>query len=151
MKRGLVFLSLVFATMILFSCAVSQDEVLNSLGAYRKKECFSHGGLQDYTDYAKYYYDDIDFEGNPYFKPISETDTDILHAHIDDFEKWLECFDRTSEIVAKYDFDRSIIDMQITCIFTTIPAIPDLAITMCIFGIHKCEFCIIFTITFNVF
>ena len=112
MKRGLVFLSLVFATMILFSCAVSQDEVLNSLGAYRKKECFSHGGLQDYTDYAKYYYDDIDFEGNPYFKPISETDTDILHAHIDDFEKWLECFDRTSEIVAKYDFDRSIIDMQ---------------------------------------
>ena len=78
MKRGLVFLSLVFATMILFSCAVSQDEVLNSLGAYRKKECFSHGGLQDYTDYAKYYYDDIDFEGNPYFKPISETDTDIL-------------------------------------------------------------------------
>lgn len=112
MKRGLVFLSLVFATMILFFCAVSQDEVLNSLGAYRKKECFSHGGLQDYTDYAKYYYDDIDFEGNPYFKPISKTDTDILHAHIDDFEKWLECFDRTSEIVAKYDFDRSIIDMQ---------------------------------------
>lgn len=105
------FLFLLSAT----SCAVFEDKVIDSLGKCEKKEFFTSGGFQDYTDYAKYYYTSIDMEENKYFKQIKETDFTAIDTHLDDFEGWIETIkdsEPSSEVVVNYDFDRSIVDTE---------------------------------------
>ena len=55
-----MLLSLVAAMtiMILLMTVIfsSEDSVLDSLPKYEKKEFYSSGGFQDFTDYAKYTY-----------------------------------------------------------------------------------------------
>ena len=102
-----------FLTLALFACAVPEDKVLNSLGKYKSHEFYTEGAFQDYTDYAKYYYDSVDFADNEYFTKIEQYDTDNLNEYLDDFERWIECYrrnDASREIVVNYDFNRNLID-----------------------------------------
>ena len=92
-----------------------QDKILNSLGEYKDYEYYSEGVFQDFTDYAKYYYDSVDFSSNEYFSKIGQSDMYDLNEHLDDFESWIETYqngDLTYEIVINYDFDRNIIDKE---------------------------------------
>ena len=92
-----------------------QDEVLNSLGAYESRVFYSFGEFRDYTDYAKYEYDTVDFDGNPYFEKLQERDLPEIHRHLDDFEGWIEIIgdgEKDSELVDNFDFDRSWIDLE---------------------------------------
>ena len=69
--------------------------------------------FQDFTDYAKYYFDSVDFSNNEYFTKIEQSDIDVLNEHLDDFESWIETYregDASRDIVVNYDFDRSFID-----------------------------------------
>ena len=99
--------------IFLSSCAIPEDEVLNSLGDYKNNVYYSEGEFQDFTDYAKYYYDNVDFAGNIYFTKINESDLAKINEHFDDFESWIETYkesDDSLEIVVNYDFDRAKID-----------------------------------------
>jgi hypothetical protein len=105
---------LIFGT-VLSSCIAPEDKVLNSLGEFRSCEFYTCGGFQDYTDYAKYYYNPVDFTDNEYFSIIEQSDIDALNEHLDDFESCIEAHgynDASSEIVVNYDFDRSLIDSE---------------------------------------
>ena len=76
-------------------------------------EFYTEGAFQDYTYYAKYYYDSVNFTDNEYFSKIGQADIDVLNEHLDDFESLIETYrgrDATREIVVNYDFDRSVID-----------------------------------------
>ena len=90
----------------------SSDKVVLSLGLFTKREFYSNGGFQDYTDYAKYHCVRARTANNKYFSPVTETDIATLHAHLDDFEGWVSNADPTSKLATHYDFDRSIIDTQ---------------------------------------
>ena len=97
------------------SCAVIEDKVIASLGEYEKNEFFTSGGFQDYTDYAKYYFNSANVVGNKYLNKIQETDFAIINTHLDDSEGWIETIkdsEPSSEVVVNYDFDREIIDTE---------------------------------------
>lgn len=114
-KSTAIILSLIILISTLSSCIALEDKVLNSLGECRSCEFYTCGGFQDYTDYAKYYYDPVDFTDNEYFSKIGQADIDALKEHLDDFERCIEAHgytDASSEIVVNYDFDRSLIDSE---------------------------------------
>ena len=114
MKKVLVFI-LIFVILSLSACSVPTDKVLASLGEYKSKEYFSSGGFQDYTDYAKYTYEDVGLSENEYFNKISSDSLDALNNHIEDFEKWILTIkegEPNNEVVLKYDFNSSIISEE---------------------------------------
>lgn len=113
MKPTVIILLLTILISTLYSCIASEDKVLNSLGKYKSHEFYTEGAFQDYTDYAKYYYDSVDFTDNEYFSKIQQSDIDALNEHLDDFELCIETHregNASREIVVNYDFNRSIID-----------------------------------------
>ena len=116
MKKTLIlFLIVVCLFTLLAACVIPKNKVLASLGEYRDHEFYSEGAFQDYTDYAKYYYDSVDFTDNEYFAKIQPSDLDSLHEILDNFERCIASYrenDETCEIVVNYDFDRSWIDFE---------------------------------------
>jgi hypothetical protein len=85
------------------------------LGEYEKKEFFTSGRFQNYTDYAKYFFSSANVVENKYLNKIQETDCAIINTHLDDFERWIETIkdnEPSSEVVVNYDFDREIIDTE---------------------------------------
>ena len=69
-KPTVITLLLIILISTLSSCTAPEDKVLNSLGEYKSKEFYTEGAFQDYTDYAKYYYDSVNFTDNEYFSKI---------------------------------------------------------------------------------
>ena len=116
MRKLTVSFALILSVILLLpACLAPEDKVLNSLGKYKSHEFYTSGGFQDFTDYAKYYYDSVDFTDNEYFSKIGQSDIDVLNEHLDNFENWIETYregDATREIVVNYDFDRSLIDSE---------------------------------------
>ena len=109
-------LAAAFFSLVLFvslaGCSIPKNDVLDSLGKYESKQYFTSGGLQDFTDYAKYCFDSVDFSDNSYFQIVTESSRENLEAHIDDFEDWIQAIsdtDADNEVVVNYDFDRSVI------------------------------------------
>ena len=114
-KNILIYICLFSVVLSLSACKVPEDKILISLGEYKNSVYYTHGEFQDYTDYAKYYYDSVDFTENEYFKKIQKSDLTKINEHLDDFESWVETYrenDSSQEIVVNYDFDRSIIDNE---------------------------------------
>lgn len=114
-KTFTLILTALLLALVLSACTAPEDKVLNSLGEYKSREYYSEGEFQDFTDYAKYYYDSVDFTNNEYFSKIGPSDMDVLNEHLDDFESWIETYRKgyaSCEIVINYDFDRSIIDSE---------------------------------------
>ena len=90
-----------------------EDEIITSLGQYTDYEFYTEGDFQDYTDYAKYYYESANFSENNHFTKIQNADFERINEHLDDFENWIASFknnDESAEIVVNYDFDRNLID-----------------------------------------
>ena len=73
-KKLVVIVCLLVFVLSLASCVVAEDKVIASLGKYEKREYFTSGGFQDYTDYAKYYYSSAEIVENPYLTKIQESD-----------------------------------------------------------------------------
>ena len=114
MKKLLVLVLVVFV-VLMSGCSAPTDDVVKSLGDYKSEHYFTSGGSQDYTDYAKYTYEYVDFGSNEYFKKISFDSLNELTVHIEDFEKWVQTLKETepeNEIVLKYDFNSSLISEE---------------------------------------
>ena len=114
-KRIIALTCLLILLLTFVSCGILEDKVAVSVGEHEKREFFTSGGFQDYTNYGKYYYKHAYVEQSSYLKKIQETDLAIINTHLDDFEGWIETIQRsesTSEVVVNYDFDRGIIDTE---------------------------------------
>ena len=111
-----VFLiSIVFSYSITSCAPPKENEVIASFGKYEKKEFFSSGVFQDFTDYAKYYFTSADIVENKHLNKIQETDFAMINAHLDDFEGWIDTIkdsDPSSEVVVNYDFNRGMVDTE---------------------------------------
>lgn len=115
-RKVIVYISfLVVCALCLGGCYFTDyftDEVLASLGRYKGKEYYTSGGFQDYTDYAKYKYENVSLEDSPYLKLITEESIVEFTACLDNFEGWLENIsesDPNNEVVMGYDFRRDLI------------------------------------------
>lgn len=87
-----------------------QKSVISSLPDYESREFYTSGGFQDYTDYAKYFYDSItaqDLESSEHFTVTTDEDVEEILLHIDDFERAVAV--TAEELKENYDFDRSIV------------------------------------------
>lgn len=114
-KRMIAVVCLFAFVLSSVSCTAVEDKVIASLGKYEKREFYTSGGFQDFTDYAKYSYTSANIAENKYLKRIRETDLETINIHLDDFEGWLEVIkknDALREVVVNYDFDRTIIDTE---------------------------------------
>ena len=117
MKKLFIILSAVvlgfvlLLTSIFFGFLYSQQElVIASLPDYESKEFYTIEGFQDYTDYAKYIYDNItiqDLESSEYFTITTADDVENIILFIEDFEGWVEACG--GELKENYDFDKSIV------------------------------------------
>ncbi|MBR7133608.1 MAG: hypothetical protein IKD04_08780 [Clostridia bacterium] len=114
-KNAIVSLCIFVIVISLSACTAPKRGVLKSLGKYKDSVFYTQGEFQDYTVYAKYHYDSVDFAENKYFTQISESDLNEINEHLDDFESWIETFqedDASCEIVVNYYFDRTVIDNE---------------------------------------
>lgn len=113
-KKRTAFFALITLLLLGFSsCALAEDEVRKSLGECIRYEFCSEGGFQDYTDYGKYFYQEVDFSENEYFHIIQPDDLAVINRLLDNFEGWIKMYrqeDPAKEIVVHYDFNRSVID-----------------------------------------
>ena len=99
-------------TSIFFGFLYShKDLIITTLPDYNNKEFYTSGGFQDFTDYAKYFYDNItakDLESSEYFTMTTADDVEEILLHIDDFEGWVDVCG--GELKENYDFDKSVIN-----------------------------------------
>ncbi len=124
MKKYFKILSLffvaLFTVVLLCSCfnvTPRRKIVISTLGEYEKEEFYSSGGFQDYTDYGKYYFNEVpSIEDNEHFKVATATDIEVLNGYIDDFDNWVNLISenpstkKERELVKNYDLDRTIIN-----------------------------------------
>ncbi|MBO5379783.1 MAG: hypothetical protein J6A90_05590 [Clostridia bacterium] len=123
MKKSLkitsIILMLLLALLILPSCFMPKsrrETVILTLGGYEREEFYSSGGIQDFTDYGKYYFAEMPkFEENEYFVPVTSNDIEVLYGYIDNFDSWIEAYINPSTknekaLVENYDLDRTIIN-----------------------------------------
>lgn len=117
MKKLFIILSAVVLGFVLLLTSIffgflyfQQESVIASLPDYESKEFYTIDGFQDYTDYAKYTYDNIsihDLESSEYFSIVTSDDVEEILLYIDDFEGWVEACG--GELKENYDFDKYIV------------------------------------------
>lgn len=108
--KVLIAVAVVFG--LCYIIASSEPEPVESIGSYENCEFYTSGGFQDYTDYAKYVYKQVNFENNDFFVPVSGDEKKNLLTYINDFEGWIDAVrdsDPENEVVREYDFDDSLI------------------------------------------
>ena len=115
-----LFFVALFTVVLLSSCfnvTPHRKIVISTLGEYEKEEFYSSGGFQDYTDYGKYYFNEVpSIEDNEYFKVATATDIEVLNGYIDNFDNWVNLISESplikkeQELVKNYDFERTIIN-----------------------------------------
>ncbi|MGN0602081.1 MAG: hypothetical protein ACI4I7_05155 [Oscillospiraceae bacterium] len=97
------FLIIILAFIVFIFSSGLEDEVVESLPDYDYADEYYSNGFQDYTDYVKYYYDDIDYEDleNSLLNSVEYDDINNIFSYIDDFCGWAI---NHEEVQAGYDF-----------------------------------------------
>ena len=104
---------LLICVLLIFTGCVNIDPVIDSLPMYEKSEFYTCGEFQDYTDYAKYYYDWVSEKTvmqSVYFSPVTSENRDELGEFLADFESWVEL--SGGELQENYDFDKTLIGVE---------------------------------------
>ncbi len=99
MKKVVITIILLSMLLNLFGCTTNKL----SLPKCINKECYYSDGMQDYTDYCKYYYDEesiSDFEKHRSFNIVEESNIENIKSYFKHFE---ECVKEQS-FYDKYDF-----------------------------------------------
>ena len=97
-----VFIIFIFASLFLRSF----DAKMQGMPKYDKSMCYYSDGFQDYTDYCKYFYNEIsikEFEKHSGFKRVTEQDVENIKSYFENFSNWVV----HTEYYNNYDFDRS--------------------------------------------
>ena len=108
-----IILSIVAATRIMVGFCVwfytPKVPVLDSLPKYEKKEYYTSGGFQDFTDYAKYIYqiNESEILQSGALFPVMEDDIPTILKYVEHFEGCVAAF-RDIPLEC-YDFDKSIV------------------------------------------
>ncbi len=126
----MIILIIILVVSLMFSFPVPEyeDEILASMGEYTLEEYYTYGVFQDFTDYAKYTFENSDPESNEYLKQMTNEDIEKLNLYIDDFESWVSAYEGNTEdreLVDNYDFNREIISTNDYCYIYDHPDYPE--------------------------
>ncbi|HNX14435.1 MAG TPA: hypothetical protein PK854_07110 [Oscillospiraceae bacterium] len=106
MKRLLSIVALFLFLSILSGCTT--DKAI-AKGYIEKYEYFDPDGIQDFTDYCKYIYqEDADdtFKKSTLYREMSQEDVSRIAGYFDNFAGWAKA---AEHLQGKYDFDPSLI------------------------------------------
>ena len=116
MKRATAVIIMLLILVCIFSaCILTDSPALVSLGGYQKREYYESEGFQDFTAYAKYYYENVDFSDNHVYSKVTSADIAEINNILNDFDQWVDMYkenDHSKDLVNNYDFDRSVIDTE---------------------------------------
>ena len=107
MRKLLATILLLLCGVLLLSNCNLADNVGDKLngvpsGYTKAEEHFDPNGFQDYTDYAKYYYEDGEsFTHRHRYKVIGESDVAEVKEYFSNFHSWMKKENRLCE----FDFD----------------------------------------------
>lgn len=108
-------LTTVFMILILVSLFLRNFDVnMQGMPKYDKSVCYYSDGFQDYTDYCKYFYNEIsikEFEKHSSFKKVTEQDIENIKSYFENFSNWVV----HTEYYNNYDFDISNIKINDYC------------------------------------
>lgn len=110
MNKSISIAIIILLLLSLLDACTYEDPVIKSLPEYKSKDSYLSEGFQDYTDYAKYTFDNIetdDLNESGYFKEATEADVSEILAYIKNFEGWVDLED--GEVEENYDFDKTIV------------------------------------------
>lgn len=107
--RLILIITLIFFVFSSFAQNLFGDKVLNSLPRSESKEIYyEKDGWREYTDYAKYYYDDVtvdDLNDSGYFHEVTVDDVENLKSYYSDFYGcWVATYHVFDEYFDKFDF-----------------------------------------------
>ena len=105
-----ILLIVTFVLLVGLCGCEKKDKVIASLPDYNGKLFYTSGGFQDYTDYAKYLYENVTvqtFTSSKYFRETNLDDVDEMLLNIGNFEDWVDTIG--GQLEDKYDFDKSIV------------------------------------------
>ena len=100
MKKVFSVLFIMGAFMMLFGCSRKMSDIPK----YKEKECHFSEGVQDHTDYCKYFYDENDvkkFKNHDKYKQVNSQDIENIKSYFKNFEIWV----KEQNYYEKYDFD----------------------------------------------
>lgn len=119
MKKTRAVISAFIILICLCGCTY-MDPVIASLPEYKSSFLYTSDGIQDYTDYAEYYYDSVtveDLEASEYLKAATAEDIDEILMYIENFEDWVEA--AGGELTENYGFDKALLsEGDFFCIIT---------------------------------
>ena len=107
MKKVGSLLSILLLLLGLCGCTY-RNPVIDSLPQYNSRLFYTSGGFQDYTDYAKYFYESVtvqNLEASEYFAAATTEDVEEILLYIGDFEGWADM--TGGEFKEHYDFDKA--------------------------------------------
>ena len=108
----ILLLLIVFLIIQLFS-NVFENPVIASLPKYESSDGYYSDGLQDFTNYCKYYFSEDDFiikqiKENRYLKKVTDNDVEEVKSYFENFKDWVEF----EEYKDQYDFRDECIDTE---------------------------------------
>lgn len=88
--------------------------VLTSLPEYNDYDSYMNGVFQDYTIYRKYYYSNVteaDFEGNKYFKKLTNENMSEFEEYLINYENCVDSWsdNKDDEVHKAYDFSKEML------------------------------------------
>lgn len=109
-KYLIILLTILITVFTIFICAFlflkNYDVNMQGMPKYDKSMCFYSDGFQDYTDYCKYFYNEIsinEFKTHDNFKRLTEQDIESIKSYFENFSNWVV----HTEYYNNYDFDIS--------------------------------------------
>ncbi len=119
MKRKITFSVVLILLFNLTACSgltdwldekAPKDPVLQSLGTPSTENFYSSGGIQDFTDYAIYTYEEVNLTDNTYFQAVTEENQEELLSYIGNYGNWVDVHrvsSPKSDLVLNYSFDET--------------------------------------------
>ena len=118
----IVILAVIVSSFIGCFCFLAKDDpkrertyvVLSSLPDYNDYDSYMNGVFQDFTIYRKYYYSNVteaDFEGNKYFKKLTNENMPEFEEYLINYENWVDGWggQKDDEVYKSYDFSRELL------------------------------------------
>lgn len=112
-KNFLLILTLVLV-FLLCSCYVD-GSIIESLPKYETKEFYTDRTVQNFTNFGKYYFTEIeasDFEGNEYFTKVTEEDVETIKSYVENFNEVVGKIseeDAAVDLVKNYEFNTELV------------------------------------------
>lgn len=115
----LILIIFILVVALLFTTPTSNefytDEVIDSVGVAISEDYHQYGWWQDYTIYAKYTFENPEYENNDYLEKMTDVDITEFNLYLENFEEWVSIAKGDTgglDLVKNYDFEKSIISTE---------------------------------------